>query len=111
MPIPQSGSGGTRQPRPPSSAARSSPPAAGSAPAVYFRPLALGLALPIVAALSGGDGVGQAGHRRPMAPSGLPPVLTMAFDIRTAVSGSRDSGSDPADEQCQPALGCAPDTR
>ena len=35
--------------------------AAGSAPAVYFRPLALGLALPTLAALSGGDGVGQAG--------------------------------------------------
>jgi hypothetical protein len=35
------------------------------------RPLALGLVLPIAAALSGRDGGGQAGHRRPMAPSGL----------------------------------------
>src|ERR1035437_7457660 len=111
MPIPESGSGGTREPRPASSAACSSPPAAGSAAAVRDRPLALGLALPIVATLFGGDGVGQAVHRRPMAPPGLPPVLAMAFEIRTANSGSRDSGSDPADEQRQPALGRAPDPR
>src|ERR1039458_7905429 len=111
MPIPKSGSGGTREPRPASSAARSSPPAAGSAAAVYFRPVALGLALPIVAALSGGDGAGQASHGRPMAPSGLPSVLEMALQIRAAFSGARDSRSDSADERRQPALGCAPDPR
>ena len=65
--------------------------AAGSAPAVRDRPFALGLALPIVAPLSRRDGVVQAGHGRPMAPSGLPFVLAMAFEIRTAVSESRDS--------------------
>jgi len=37
---------------------------------------------PIVAALSGHDGVGQASHGRPMAPPGLPPVLALAFEIR-----------------------------
>jgi hypothetical protein len=58
-------------------------------PSVYDRPLALGLALPIMAALSGHDGVGQAGHRRPMASSGLSPVLALALEIRTAVSASR----------------------
>src|SRR5712692_794913 len=52
----------TREPRAPSPAARSLSPAAGSAPAVRDRPLALGLALPIVAALSGGNAVGQAGN-------------------------------------------------
>jgi len=31
-----------------------------------------------MATLSGRDGVGQAGHRGPMAPSGLPPVLALA---------------------------------
>src|ERR1017187_409503 len=68
----------------------------GSAPAVRARPPALGLALPIMATLSGGDGVGQAGHRRPMAPSGIPSVLALALQIRAAVSGSRGSGSDSA---------------
>jgi hypothetical protein len=67
------------------------PPTAGSAPAVCERPLALGLALPIMAPLFGHDGVGQASHRRPMAPSRLPPVLALAFENRTAVSGSRGS--------------------
>jgi hypothetical protein len=57
-PIPQSGRSATREPRPPSPTARSSSPAAGSAPAVYDRPLALGLALPLMAALSGHDDVG-----------------------------------------------------
>src|ERR1019366_5258094 len=90
-PIAQPGGGGTREPRPPSPAARSSPPAAGSAPAVRDRPPALGLALPTVASLSGGDGVGQAGNCDPVAPSGIPPVLAMAFEIRAAVNGSRDS--------------------
>jgi hypothetical protein len=37
------------------------------------------------------DGVGQACNGRPMAPSGIPPVLALAFEVRTAVSGSRDS--------------------
>ncbi|SRR6266851_6299269 len=50
------------EPRPAPSAARSSSPAAGSTPVVRDRPLVLGLALPIVAALSGGDGLGQAGN-------------------------------------------------
>ena len=49
------------------------------------------LALPDMAALSGRDGVGQAGNGRPMAPSGLLHLLAMAFENRTAVSGSRDS--------------------
>jgi hypothetical protein len=38
----------------------------GSASAVRDRPLAVGLALPIVAALSGHDGVGQASNGRSM---------------------------------------------
>ena len=63
----------------------------GRAPAVYFRPLALGLALPIVAALSGGDGVSQAGNGDPVAPSGIPLVLALALEIRAAFSGARDS--------------------
>src|SRR6202165_4656307 len=45
---------------------------------------------PDLAALSGRDGVGQACNGRPMAPSGIPPVLALAFEVRTAVSGSRD---------------------
>ncbi len=73
------------------------------------------LALPTVAALSGvddiGDDIGEAGHRRPMAPPGLPFVLAMALEIRAAVSRSRDSRSDSVDEQRQPAVGCAPDQR
>jgi hypothetical protein len=69
------------------------------------------MVLPIVAARSGGDGVGQVGYRGPLAPSGLPPVLAMAFEIRTAGCGSRDSRSDSGDEQRQPALGCTPDPR
>ena len=52
---------------------------------------AIGLALPDMAELSGHNGVGQAGHRRPMAPPGLSPVLALAFEIGTAVSQSRDS--------------------
>jgi hypothetical protein len=39
-----------------------------------------------VAALSGGDGVGEAGHGCPMASSGLSLVLAMAFEISAAVS-------------------------
>src|ERR1700730_12255797 len=110
LPVPQSGGSGTGEPRPPSSATRSSPPATGSAPAVRDRPIALGLALQMVAAMSGGDGVGQAGHRDPMASSGIPSVLAMAIQIGAAFSGSRDSRSDSADEQRQPALGCASDS-
>jgi hypothetical protein len=33
--------------------------------------------------------------------------LALAFEIRTAVSRSRSSGFDSADERRQPALGCA----
>jgi hypothetical protein len=44
-----------------------------------------------VAALSGHDGVGQAGHRCPMAPSRLPPVLALALEIR-AKNSDRHSG-------------------
>jgi hypothetical protein len=62
--------------------------AADPAPAVYGRPLALGLALSIMAALSGHNSVGQAGDRRPMAPPGLPPVLALALEVRTPVNGS-----------------------
>src|SRR6266852_8025357 len=71
-----------------------SPPAAGSAPAVRDRPLALGLALPIVAALSGGDGVGQAGNGDPVAPSGIALVLALALELRAAVSQSASPGFD-----------------
>jgi hypothetical protein len=59
----------------------------------------------IVAALFEDDGVGQAGNCDPMAPSGIQPVLAMAFEMRAAVSGTRDSRSDSANEQRQPALG------
>jgi transposase InsO family protein len=38
-----------------------------------------------VAALFGDDGVGQAGDRDPVAPSAIPPVLAMAFEIRASV--------------------------
>jgi hypothetical protein len=58
-----------------------------------------------VAALFGDDGVGQAGNFDPVAPSGIPPVLAMAFEIRAAVSGTRDSRSNSANEQLQPAWG------
>jgi hypothetical protein len=57
-----------------------------------------------IAALSGHNGVGQAGHRCPITPSRLPPVLALAFEIRTAVSKSRSSGFDSADERRQPDL-------
>jgi hypothetical protein len=57
------------------------------------------------------NSVGQAGDRRPMVASGLPPVLALALKIGTAVSGSRYSQADSADERRQPALGCAPDSR
>jgi hypothetical protein len=77
----------------------------GSAPTVYDRPFALGLVLSIMAALSGHDGVGQAGHRRPMASSGLSTVLAMAFEIRTAVDESRSSGFDSADDATNPLWG------
>jgi hypothetical protein len=59
-----------------------------------LRPFALGLALPIVAALSRHDGVGEAGHHCPMAPSGYPSLLALAFEISTAFSGSRNSQAD-----------------
>ena len=38
-----------------------------------------------MAALSGGDGVGQTGNGDPVAPSGLPLVLALALEIRAAV--------------------------
>ncbi len=69
---------------------QSSSPAAGPTPAVRDRPLALGLALPIVG-VSGGDGVGQAGNGDPVHPSGIPLVLALALEIRATVSGARDS--------------------
>jgi hypothetical protein len=52
------------------------------------RPLALGLAL--MAALSGGDGVGKAGNGDSVARSGILLVLAFALEIRAGVSGSRD---------------------
>src|SRR5258708_5552224 len=45
-----------------------------------------------MATLPGHHGVGQASHRCPMAPSGLPPVLALALETRTAISRSRNSG-------------------
>jgi hypothetical protein len=90
-PLPSSGCSRTGEPGAPSPSARAPTRAAGSAPGVRDRPLAVGLALPIVAALSGHDGVSQAGHGRSRAPSGFPPVLALALEIRTAVSGSRIS--------------------
>jgi hypothetical protein len=47
---------------------------------------ALGVALPLMAALPGNDGFGQAGYRCPMAPSRLPFVLALALEIGTAIS-------------------------
>ena len=44
-----------------------------------------------------------------MAPSVIPPVLAMAFEIRAALSGSRESCSDSADERLQSTLGCTSD--
>jgi hypothetical protein len=44
-----------------------------------------------MAALPGGDGVGQACNSDPEAPSGIPLVLALAVKVRAAVSGSRDS--------------------
>ena len=46
--------------------------------------------LPIAAALSGRDGVGQAGHCRPIAPSWIPPALAMAFEIRAVWLPAKD---------------------
>ena len=68
-------------------------------------------ALPIAATLSGSDGVGQAGNGDPVAPSGLPLFLATALEIRATISRARGSRSDSADEQRQPAVGCAPDPR
>ena len=62
--------------------------------------LVLGLALPIVAALSGRDGVAQTGHRRPMASLGRHTSMrryssTVIFGRGTRASnrGSERSGS------------------
>jgi hypothetical protein len=53
--------------------------------AVVVSPAFLGPALPIVAAVSGGDGVGQARNGDPVAPSGIPLVLALrlfgAFEV------------------------------
>jgi hypothetical protein len=68
-------------------------------PPDHDRPSALGLVLPIMAALFGHDGVGQASHRCPMASSGFSPVLVLALEIGTAISGSRSSGFDSANER------------
>src|SRR6266851_6411348 len=65
--------------------------AAGSPPVVRDRPLALGLALPIVPALSGGDGLGQAGNGDPMAPPRVSALLALAFKVRTTIGRSRGS--------------------
>ncbi len=75
---------GTRGSRPAPSAKRSSSAATRSSAAFADRPFALGMALPIMAALPRPDGAAQAGHRCPMAPSVLPLVLAMAFEIRAA---------------------------
>ena len=42
-----------------------------------------------------------------MAPARISALLALAFKVRTAVSGSRNSQADPRDERRQPALGCA----
>src|SRR5271166_2669213 len=75
------------------------------------RLFAIDLALPLVATLSGNDGLGQARHCRSMAPSKLPPILTFAFEIGAAVGRWRDSESDSANEYRQPAVGSAPHPR
>src|SRR6266851_3513101 len=62
-----------------------------------------------VAALSGGDGLGQAGNGDPMAPSRVSAVLALALKVRTTIGNSRGSQTDSADEQRQPALGSTPD--
>jgi len=55
---------------------------AGAAPAVCDGPLVRVMLYPNMAALSGGDAAGQAGHGRSMAPPGLPPLLAMALECR-----------------------------
>jgi hypothetical protein len=55
------------------------------------RSFALGLALPIMAALSGSDGVGQAGNGDPLAPSRISALLALALKVRTSIGRSRSS--------------------
>ena len=43
------------------------------------------------------------------APLRLSPILALAFEIWTALGGSRDPRSDSADGQGRPAMGSAPD--
>jgi transposase InsO family protein len=50
------------------------------------RPLAMGLALSLMAALSGHNGVSQAGDGDPMAPARISALLALAFKVRTTVS-------------------------
>ena len=54
---------------------RATAPAQRSASAVRHRPVALGVALPDLAAMLGRHGVGQARNRVPVAPQGLPALL------------------------------------
>src|ERR1019366_1563276 len=77
-------------------------PSAAPRPSVAsaWRPPALGLALPSLAALSGGDCSRQTGNRGPVAPPRIPQILALALTIAprwAAGSESRDSGVDPAD--------------
>src|SRR5216684_1946032 len=58
-------------------------------PAVRDRPLALGLALPIVARCLEGDGLGQTGNGDPIAPSRVSALLALAFEVRTTIGTSR----------------------
>ena len=71
----------------------------------------LGLALPAVAAIPESDGSGEAGHRDSMASARFSVLLALAVKVRTALNRSRDSRSDSANEQRQPAMGRTPNPR
>ena len=76
-------------------------------PALHNRSPNLGLALPGVAAVPERHRVGETGHRDSMASTRLSALLALALEIWTALSRARGARTDPADEQGQPALGCA----
>src|SRR5271167_1848756 len=81
LPVSASGLSGTGGAGSQASGGRS--PAAAARPSVASsrRSLAVGLALPGLAALPEGDGAGQAGDRGPLAPAGLPQILALALKL------------------------------
>jgi hypothetical protein len=62
-----------------------------AAPCSPRRSPTLDPALPGLAAVPEHRGVGEAGHRGPMAPPRLPPLLALALKVWTALSRSRSS--------------------